>query len=60
MDLLTIKHEKGVCFSVDLSFPQDPGPRRAALWRAAQNCLVHNTQGKGLEIDMEMAKDRRP
>jgi len=38
--------------TVDVSLPQDPGPREAALFRAAQNCIVRNTMEKTPEIDM--------
>lgn len=38
--------------TVDVSLPQDPGPREAALLRAAQNCIVRNTMEKTPEIDM--------
>ncbi len=38
--------------TVDVSLPQDPGPREAALLRAAQNCIVRNTMEKAPEIDL--------
>ena len=40
--------------TVDVSLPQDPGERGAALLRAAQNCIVRNTLEKGPAIDMEI------
>jgi putative redox protein len=40
--------------TADVKFPEDPGPRKAALERAAQNCIVRNTLGKGPMIDLEI------
>lgn len=41
--------------TVDVSLPQDPGPREAAILRAAQNCIVRNTLEQAPEIDMAIA-----
>ena len=38
----------------DVSLPQDPGARKAALLRAAKNCIVRNTLEKPPEIDLEI------
>jgi uncharacterized OsmC-like protein len=40
--------------TVDISLPQDPGERGAALLRAAQNCIVRNTLEKGPVVDVEI------
>jgi putative redox protein len=40
--------------TIDVSLPQDPGERSAALLRAAQNCIVRNTLEKGPVIDLEI------
>ena len=40
--------------TMDLLLPADPGPRKAALLRAGQNCIVRNTLEKGPEIDVEL------
>jgi len=38
----------------DVTLPQDPGPRKAALLRAAENCIVRNTLVNPPEIDLEI------
>ena len=38
--------------TIDVNLPQSLGAREAALLRAAQNCIVRNTLGKGPEIDI--------
>jgi putative redox protein len=38
----------------DISLPQDPGPRKSALLRAAENCIVRNTLMNPPEIDLEI------
>lgn len=38
--------------TVDVSLPQDPGVREAAILRSAKNCIIRNTLEKGPEIDM--------
>ncbi|MFA4915341.1 MAG: OsmC family protein [Syntrophales bacterium] len=38
----------------DISLPQDPGPRTAAVLRAGQNCIIRNTLAHGPEIDLEI------
>lgn len=54
-----IVEEKGkrriAVVTVDVSLPQDLGPRKAAILRAAQNCIVRNTLEKAPEIDMAIA-----
>ena len=40
--------------TIDVSIPQDPGERGAALLRAAQNCIVRNTLGKRPVVDVEI------
>jgi uncharacterized OsmC-like protein len=40
--------------TIDVSLPGDPGNRRDALLRAAQNCIVRNTLEKGPVIDVEI------
>ncbi len=40
--------------TADVSPPQDPGPRKAALERADQNCIIRNTLGKATVIDLEL------
>lgn len=39
-------------FTVDVSLPQNPGPREMAILRAAQNCIIRNTLEKPPEIDV--------
>ena len=46
--------------TVDVSLPQDPGPRETALLRAAKNCIIRNTLEKAPEIDMEITSFTRP
>ncbi len=41
--------------TIDVSFPGDPGNRKAALLRAAQNCIVRNTLEKAPWIDVEIS-----
>lgn len=41
--------------TVDVNLPHDPGPREAALLRAAQNCIVRNTLEKGAEVDIAVS-----
>jgi putative redox protein len=43
--------------TLDVALPSDPGARRAALLRAAQNCIVRNTLEKGLVIDVEISPE---
>jgi putative redox protein len=38
--------------TVDVTLPQDPGPRKDAVLRAARNCIVRNTLEKAPEIDI--------
>ncbi len=40
--------------TIDVTLPKDPGERSAAFLRAAQNCIVRNTMGKGPVIDVEI------
>jgi uncharacterized OsmC-like protein len=43
--------------TVDVSLPQNPGERGAALLRASQNCIVRNTLEKGPTIDLEITSE---
>ena len=38
----------------DVTLPQDPGPRKAALLRASENCIIRNTLGNPPEVDLEI------
>ena len=40
--------------TIDVSLPEDPGERNAALLRAAKNCIIRNTLEKAPLIDMEI------
>lgn len=43
--------------TADVSLPQDPGSRKAALERAAKNCIVRNTLEQAPVIDLELKAD---
>lgn len=47
-------HRRISVITADVTLPQDPGPRGAALLRAAENCIVRNTLEKPPVIDMEI------
>jgi putative redox protein len=38
----------------DITLPQDPGARKAALLRATENCIARNTLKNPPEIDLEI------
>lgn len=38
----------------DVNLAEDPGPRKAALLRASENCIVRNTLVNPPEIDLEI------
>jgi putative redox protein len=38
----------------DVTLPQDPGPRKAALLRASENCILRNTLAEPPKIDLEI------
>jgi putative redox protein len=39
----------------DITLPEDPGPRKAALLRASENCIIRNTLKNPPDIDLEIA-----
>jgi putative redox protein len=40
--------------TADVTLPQEPGPRKVALLRASENCIVRNTLTDPPEIDLEL------
>ena len=43
--------------TVDVHLPENPGPRGAAILRAAKNCIVRNTLEKAPEIDIALEEE---
>ena len=50
-------HRRMSVVTLDVSLPEDPGPREAALLRAAKNCIVRNTLEKAPEIDIALTSE---
>ncbi len=40
--------------TANVTLPQNPCPREAAILRAAQNCIVRNTLQKAPDIDLAL------